>query len=41
VARTAHAIIKSGSDYRPFIEGPIPGGRTSIRTGREGATATL
>jgi transposase len=41
VARTAHAIIKSGSDYRPFIEGPVPGGRTSIRTGREGATATL
>jgi transposase len=41
VARTAHALIKSGSDYRPFIEGPIPSGRTSIRTGREGATATL
>jgi transposase len=41
VARTAHAIIKSGADYRPFIEGPMPSGRTSIRTGREGATATL
>jgi transposase len=41
VARTAHAVIKSGSDYRPFIEGPMPSGRTSIRTGREGASATL
>ena len=34
VARTAHAVIKSGSDYRPFVEGPVPSGRTSIRTGR-------
>lgn len=41
MARTAHAVIKSGSDYRPFIEGPMPSGRTSIRTGREGASATL
>ena len=41
VARTAHALIKTGSDYRPFIEGPMPSGRTSIRMGREGASATL
>jgi transposase len=41
MARTAHAVIKSGTDYRPFIEGPMPSGRTSIRTGREGASATL
>ena len=41
MARTAHAVIKTGSDYRPFLEGPMPSGRTSIRTGREGASATL
>jgi transposase len=41
MARTAHALIKTGSDYRPFIEEPIPSGRTSIRVGREGASATL
>ena len=41
MARTAHAIIKTGTDYRPFVEGPIPSGRTSIRMGREGASATL
>jgi transposase len=41
MARTAHAIIKSGNDYRPFIEAPMPSGRTSLGTGREGAQATL
>jgi transposase len=41
MARTAHAVIKGGSDYRPFLEGPVPSGRTSIRVGREGASATL
>jgi transposase len=41
MARTAHAVIKTGTDYRPFVEGPMPSGRTSIRTGREGASATL
>ncbi len=41
MARTAHAIIKSGSDYRPFVEGPVPGGRTSLSRSREGASATL
>ena len=24
MARTAHAIIKRGTDYRPFLEGPVP-----------------
>lgn len=28
MARVVHAVIKSGTDYRPFIEGPVPGGRT-------------
>jgi transposase len=41
MARTAHAVIKSGSDYRPFVEGPMPSGRTSLSTCREGAYATL
>ena len=41
MARTAHALIKTGSDYRPFIEEPIPSGRTTIRTGREGTSVTL
>jgi transposase len=30
VARTAHAIIKAGVDYRPFFEGAVPGGRTPL-----------
>jgi transposase len=37
MARTAHAVIKSGSDYRPFFEGPMPSGRTSLSKCREGA----
>jgi transposase len=41
MARTAHAIIKAGSDYRPFFEGPMPSGRTSLSRCREGASATL
>ncbi len=41
MARTAHALIKTGSDYRPFIEEPIPSGRTTIRMGREGTSVTL
>jgi transposase len=36
MARVAHAVIKSGSDYRPFFEGRVPGGRTSSVMGREG-----
>ena len=30
MARTAHAIVKSGNDYRPFFEGAVPGGRTPL-----------
>ncbi|MCH9809537.1 MAG: IS110 family transposase [Alphaproteobacteria bacterium] len=41
MARTAHAVIKTGTDYRPFIEEPMPSGRTSIRRSREGASVTL
>jgi transposase len=41
MARVVHAVIKSGSDYRPFVEGRVPGGRTSFCKSREGATATL
>ncbi len=37
MARVVDAIIKSGSDYRPFVEGRVPGGRTSLSKGREGA----
>jgi transposase len=36
MARVAHAVIKSGSDYRPFFEGRVPGGRNSSGMGREG-----
>lgn len=41
MARVVHAIIKSGADYRPFVEGPVPGGRTPLCWSREGASATL
>jgi len=41
MARTAHAVIKTGTDYRPFIEGSMPSGRTPLSTCREGASATL
>ena len=30
MARTAHAIVKRGVDYRPFFEGAAPGGRTPL-----------
>ena len=30
MARTAHAIVKRGVDYRPFFEGTVPGGRTPL-----------
>ncbi len=30
MARTAHAVVKGGVDYRPFFEGAVPGGRTSL-----------
>ena len=41
MARVVHAVIKSGADYRPFVEGPVPGGRTPLCWSREGAQATL
>ncbi|GEB38104.1 hypothetical protein GLI01_21390 [Gluconacetobacter liquefaciens] len=28
MGRVVHAIIKRGDDYRPFVEGPVPGGGT-------------
>ncbi|TXG96935.1 MAG: IS110 family transposase [Rhodocyclaceae bacterium] len=37
MARTIHAVIKSGEPYRPFFEGTSPGGRTSLSKGRGGA----
>jgi len=30
MARVVHAVVKSGSDYRPFVEGRVPGGRTAV-----------
>lgn len=30
MARTAHAVVKRGVDYRPFFEGAAPGGRTPL-----------
>ena len=40
MARVVHAIIKSGADYRPFVEGPVPGGGTPLDRSRRGASAT-
>ena len=37
MARTIHAVIKSGEPYRPFFEGTSPGGRTTLSKGRGGA----
>ena len=42
MARVVHAVIKGGTDYRPFFEGVVPSGRTPLRASREGAcNATL
>jgi transposase len=41
MARVVHAIIKSGSDYRPFFEGTVPGGRTPLRRAVRAHEATL
>jgi transposase len=30
MARVVHAVVKGGCDYRPFVEGRVPGGRTSV-----------
>lgn len=40
MARTAHAIVKRGVDYRPFYQGAVPGGRTPLCVSRGGAHAT-
>ena len=41
MARVVHAVVKARTEYRPFFERPVPGGRTSLCMGREGASATL
>ena len=41
MARVVHAVIKGRTEYRPFFERPVPGGRISLCVGREGASATL
>lgn len=41
MARVVHAIIKSGDDYRPFVEGPVPGGRTPLSSAVRAQPATL
>ena len=33
MARVVHAVVKSGRDYRPFIEAAVPSGRTPFRLG--------
>jgi transposase len=40
MARVVHALIKGGADYRPFVEGPVPGGGTPLYRSRRGASAT-
>lgn len=40
MARTIHAVIKSGEPYRPFFEGVSPGGRTSLTCAVEAPDAT-
>ncbi len=40
MARVVHAVIKVGADYRPFVEGPVPGGGTPLYRSRRGAPAT-
>ncbi|MCE2736950.1 MAG: transposase, partial [Rhodobacter sp.] len=38
MARTMHAVIKSGEPYRPFFEGTSPGGRTPLCRAVEAAS---
>jgi transposase len=40
MARTIHAVIKSGEPYRPFFEGASPSGRTPFYRAVEAPTAT-
>lgn len=30
MAHVVHAVVKRGDDYRPLVEGPVPGGRTPL-----------
>lgn len=41
MARVVHAVVKTGADYRPFVEGPVPGGRTPLSSAVRAQTATL
>ena len=41
MARVVHAVIKTGADYRPFVEAPVPGGRTPLRRVVRAQSATL
>ena len=41
MARVVYAIIKSGADYRPFVEEPVPGGRTPLSRAVRAQAATL
>lgn len=41
MARVVHAVVKTGADYRPFVEAAVPSGGTPLRVGREGTSATL
>jgi transposase len=41
MARVVHAVIKGGADYRPFVEGPVPGGRTPLDGAVRARPATL
>ncbi len=34
MARVVHAVIKGGVDYRPYVEGPVPGGGTPLYRSR-------
>lgn len=37
MARVAHAVVKSGQQFRPFFEGTAPSGRTPLCRSRRGA----
>jgi hypothetical protein len=41
MARVVHAVGKSGSDYRPFVEGRVTRWKNLFHKSREGVTATL
>lgn len=37
MARVVHAVVKTGAEYRPFFERPVPSGRTPLCRSRKGA----